>query len=163
MADCGLAVAAAIQKYQITNINKQLIVVLDDPGVLPGALWIQDHSDLKGFQTHEGLVSMAKVFGTLSFNKFRIGVGKPSAEKTLRDHVLGSFTKEDQREMDMFGYALDVTAQALQHYACLGDIQKTKKKFSNIKKLPKTLRKVDFLFKNTHSVDGRSWVSIQSS
>lgn len=146
MQDCGLAVAAVLDQYKVKDPIKQLIVVMDDTSSLPGSILIQDKNDTKNVQNHEGILSIARALGSLNFIRFRLGIGKPSSPKTpLKNYVLGSFSKEDQIEMDMFGFALDLTAQALQHYACLGDIQKTKKRFSNIKKLPKTLRKMEGL------------------
>lgn len=144
--DCGYAVASVLKKYDVQDINKQLIVVAEDPNMLPGSILIQEWNEHKGMAMHDGMAGLINVLRTVAFNKFKIGVGKPADPKMkLHEHVARAFTKEEQPEMDMFGYALDVTAQALQHYACIGDIKKTKKKFSNVKKLPRQLRRMEGL------------------
>jgi hypothetical protein len=48
----------------------------------------------------------------------------------------------ENREIELFGYALDLTGQAIQHFIAFGDFKATKKKFGATRKLPKTLRQV---------------------
>jgi hypothetical protein len=57
------------------------------------------------------------------------------------EYLLKPFSIEN-REIELFGYALDLTGQAIQHFIAFGDFKATKKKFGATRKLPKTLRQV---------------------
>ncbi|KAJ3309995.1 39kDa subunit of ndufa9, NADH:ubiquinone oxidoreductase [Boothiomyces sp. JEL0838] len=139
--ESGLVVKKAIAHYNIKDISKQLIVVFDDMNTLPGTIAIQHGSDIRGADHHHGVKSILKELGTNSFVRFRMGVGSPSAGKESPESYAIQNFPEANREIDLFGHALDVSGQALQHYAAFGDIKDTTKKFKS-KKLPKTLRKL---------------------
>jgi peptidyl-tRNA hydrolase len=98
-----------------------------------------DGSDVRGTEGNKGAQSIISEIGN-NFVRFRLGVGR--SEGIPDDsYALESFPEANQ-EMDMFGYALDITGQALQHYLAFGDVKATKKKFGTSRKLPKVLRKV---------------------
>lgn len=144
LKDIGAVVGAVLTKYNAKDVSKQLIVVVDDSSTLAGSITVQDGHDLKGTMSHGGVVSIVQALQTTGFVRLRVGIGKPSDPKTsLENYAVEVFGKDDPKETDMFGFALDQTAQALQHLAYLGDPKKTKKKFAS-KKLPKSLRKVLF-------------------
>ncbi|TPX69633.1 hypothetical protein SpCBS45565_g02289 [Spizellomyces sp. 'palustris'] len=144
MNNSGLAVSKIISTYGIKNPGKQLIVVFDDMNTLQGSIAVQNGGDLRAIQGHKGVESIAAYLKTADFIRFRIGIGRPAANIPVTSYVLSSFEKEN-KEMDYFGHALDLTAQALQFFAATGDIKETKKKFANSKKLPKNLRKMEGL------------------
>lgn len=81
-----------------------------------------------------------------------MGIGSPSAGKESPESYAIQNFPEANREIDLFGHALDVSGQALQHYAAFGDIKDTTKKFKS-KKLPKTLRKLPGLLFPVDVVD----------
>ncbi|KAJ3254512.1 hypothetical protein HK103_007148 [Boothiomyces macroporosus] len=150
--ESGLVVKKAIAHYNIKDISKQLIVVFDDMNTLPGTIAIQHGSDIRGADHHHGVKSILKELGTNSFVRFRMGVGSPSAGKESPESYAIQNFPEANREIDLFGHALDVSGQALQHYAAFGDIKDTTKKFKS-KKLPKTLRKLPGLLFPVDVVD----------
>jgi hypothetical protein len=69
-----------------------------------------------------------------------MGVGLPSDGSSEDAYLIENM--KPSKEMDLFGYCLDISGQAVQHYTAFNDIKATKKKFSNSKKLPKELRHV---------------------
>lgn len=143
ITEVGAIVQRLVATYQIKNVAQQMLVFHDDPGVVQGALSIQESIDLKTIYPHPGVDSILRHLPKTNFVRFKIGIGSPDNESVkLADYVLGKLSKDNQKEMDLFGYALDITAQALQHYAFTNDIKKTKKKFTHSKKLPSKLRTV---------------------
>ncbi|KAI9093866.1 peptidyl-tRNA hydrolase [Phlyctochytrium arcticum] len=164
MNGSGFAVAKVLAKYDIKNIPRQLIVVFDDLNTLQGSIGVQsmylltklpnlldiqkafaiDGGDLRSIQGHKGVEHIVEHLKTGDFIRFRLGIGRPPTGTSVVDFVLGGFTKE-KKEMDYFGHALDLGAQALQYLAATGDIKGTKQKFANSKKLPKKLREARYI------------------
>ena len=74
-----------------------------------------------------------------------MGIGRPISKTTqISQWVLSSFEKEN-REMDLFGYLLHLTTQALYDYSIHKDLKKVKKKFAHTKKLPNKLTEMNNL------------------
>ncbi|KAJ3377929.1 hypothetical protein HDU92_007877, partial [Lobulomyces angularis] len=139
--ESGRSVRRVLKKFNLEeNFSKKLIVVFDDFTVLPGSISIQDGPDTRSSKTHNGLDSVVQALNTTDFIRFRIGIGAPPTNQKSDDYVLENFQKEN-REMDMLGFSLDLTAQALQLFASTNDLSKAKKKFGKGKKLPSNLRK----------------------
>lgn len=93
--------------------------------------------------THLATDSISKAL-SIPFFRLNIGVGKSGSiafknEDYVKDKIV------DQKELNMFGHALDLSAQALQYYAYTKNTTKTCKKFSMLKKLPSKLRTVSLL------------------
>ncbi|KAI9203004.1 peptidyl-tRNA hydrolase [Polychytrium aggregatum] len=138
MNDSGVAVRNVLLAYNIANPSKQLIVAFDDLNTLPGSIAIHTGTDLGAIRGHKGVESIVQHLGNSAseFIRFRLGIGRPHGDTKALQFVDASFQKEN-RELDLFGYALDLTAQALQYYfASNGDSKSTKKKFGKSKKLP---------------------------
>jgi PTH1 family peptidyl-tRNA hydrolase len=80
-------------KIPLTDI----IVVHDDMDLPFGVLKIvQD----RGTGGHNGIKSIVEAFGSKNFIRVRVGVGHPDAKTRVTGHVLGSFTPEEQAELD---------------------------------------------------------------
>ncbi|RKO84339.1 peptidyl-tRNA hydrolase-domain-containing protein [Blyttiomyces helicus] len=140
----GHAVAKLLAAYPLASIQKQLILIFDDLNTLPGSIALQSGGELRSAQGHKGAESVVEAIGTSDFVRFRIGIGRPTPPLQVASYVLQPFSKE-AREMDLLGHALDLSAQALQHYAGGSDFKATKKKFASSRKIPKNLRKMEGL------------------
>ncbi|CAG8780502.1 18596_t:CDS:2, partial [Acaulospora morrowiae] len=143
MNESGLAVQKVMRHYAVTELKK-LIVVADDLNTLPGTLMIQGGGDLAAMKGHKGLESIVSIIGT-DFVRFRLGIGRPpSNSMKISQWVLSPFAKEN-REMNLFGYLLQLTTQALKDYSINRDLKRTKKKFAQPKKLPNNLTEMNSL------------------
>ncbi|CAG8580779.1 8738_t:CDS:2 [Funneliformis mosseae] len=143
MNESGLAVRKVLQHFAV-NDTKKLVVVADDLNTLPGALMIQSGGDLAAMKGHKGLENIVSTIGK-EFIRFRLGVGRPISEATqISQWVLSPFGKEN-REMDLFGYLLHLTTQALYDYSIHKDLRRVRKKFVNAKKLPNKLTEMSGL------------------
>ncbi|WP_164670624.1 aminoacyl-tRNA hydrolase [Virgibacillus doumboii] len=54
-----------------------------------------------GHGGHNGIRSIIDHLGTKEFKRLRFGVGRPSTPVPVIDYVLGSFPKEDQKDVDL--------------------------------------------------------------
>jgi PTH1 family peptidyl-tRNA hydrolase len=140
VADAGHVVKLVLDHYQIKNPSKQLIVAFNDTNTLPGTIMIQHGSDARGADQHRGTKNIFEVLGHKEFIRIRLGIGRATSMPDDQ-YVLESF-QENHNEVNIFGYTLDITGQALQHIIAFGDVKATKKKYCSSKKLPKSLRQV---------------------
>jgi PTH1 family peptidyl-tRNA hydrolase len=146
----GYPVKKIMEEYKISNPAKQLLVVREDMSNMPGSISMFDAKDSK--RAHGGTDSINSVCGITEYVRFLIGIGKPTGDLSNGQFVSNAFQPAN-KEMDMLGYSLDLTAQALQHYAAYGDFKKTKKKYASNKKLPNKLRKMEGLVFPTTILD----------
>lgn len=135
----GYPIKKIIEEYKITNPAKQLLVIREDMSNMPGSISMLESKDSK--RAHGGTDSINSVCGITDYVRFLIGIGKPTGDLSHGQFVSNAFEPAN-KEMDMLGFSLDLTAQALQYYAAYGDFKKTKKKYASNKKLPNNLRKV---------------------
>lgn len=70
----------------------EILVVLDDVALPLGKLRIRKGGSAGG---HNGLRSIFEHLGTQEVPRLRFGVGAAEGEKTLTDHVLGRFGKDE--------------------------------------------------------------------
>ncbi|CAG8831290.1 2975_t:CDS:2, partial [Racocetra persica] len=108
MNESGSSIQKVMQHYAVKD-SKRLIVVADDLNTLP------DGGKLAAMRGHKGLENIVSMIGT-DFVRFRLGIGRPAANSTpISQWVLSPFTKENS-EMDLFGYLLQLTTDALKDY-----------------------------------------------
>ncbi|RIB28753.1 peptidyl-tRNA hydrolase [Gigaspora rosea] len=125
-----------VMQYYAVNDSKRLIVVVDDLNTLP------DGGELAAMRGHKGLENIVSTIST-GFVRFRLGIGRPAASSTpISQWVLSQFTKEN-REMDLFGYLLQLTTLALKDYSIHQDLKLVKKKFARPKKIPNKLPEIN--------------------
>lgn len=96
MNNSGLAIkeCAAFYKIPVENI----IVIYDDISLEPGKLRIRRKGSAGG---HNGIKSIISHLSSENFPRIKIGVGaKPHPDYDLVDWVLGSFPKEQLKEID---------------------------------------------------------------
>lgn len=93
MNESGLSVRKCVDYYKISPDS--LIVVADDVALPFGRLRLRMQGSSGG---HNGLKSVEAHLGTQEYMRLRIGVSDRQSGD-LSDHVLGQFTKEEQKEL----------------------------------------------------------------
>jgi PTH1 family peptidyl-tRNA hydrolase len=73
---------------------EDMLVVHDDIDLAFGRLKIKEKGGDGG---HRGVRSIMDAFGGGDFTRLRIGVGRPDAEKSASDYVLGKFSLEERK------------------------------------------------------------------
>ncbi|TCT18160.1 peptidyl-tRNA hydrolase [Melghiribacillus thermohalophilus] len=91
----GEAVRPILDYYDIDLSD--LLVIYDDLDLPPGKIRLRQKG---GHGGHNGIRNMIDHLDTKSFKRIRIGVGKPAGATSVVDHVLGSFTSDEQPLID---------------------------------------------------------------
>ncbi|EGF77703.1 hypothetical protein BATDEDRAFT_91466 [Batrachochytrium dendrobatidis JAM81] len=130
-----------LDKFHVEDPSKQLIVCADDVNTNRGGISIHSGGDSRQAHDHNGIGRLATALKSHDFIQFRMGVGKPYSLKgeDIQRYMHTNFS-ELNREVDLFGYSLDILGQALQDYAAFSDIKRTKSKFAENTKPPAELR-----------------------
>ena len=107
----GEPLAGISQFYKIPAA--EILVVLDDVALPLGRLRIRQGGSAGG---HNGLRSIFEQLGTQEVPRLRFGVGAAEGEKTLTDHVLGKFGKEEavvlEESMDRAVAAIELAQES---------------------------------------------------
>lgn len=107
----GEAVRAIVSYYSELTPEQDIIIVYDDMDFLPGQLRLRVTGSAGG---HNGMKSVIQHLGTESFPRIRVGIGRPPQSKTVVDHVLSPFARDDvtlvqdavQRAVEAIEYAV---------------------------------------------------------
>ena len=91
----GAAVAGLARFYKVETGG--ILIVCDDVNLPAGRLRARATGSEGG---HNGLRSIAESLGTIDYARLRIGVGRGEVRRDLADHVLASFTPDEQSGMD---------------------------------------------------------------
>ncbi|MGL4383152.1 MAG: aminoacyl-tRNA hydrolase [Bacilli bacterium] len=108
MNNSGQAVIQAINYYKIAL--EDILVVYDDMDTKVGLFKIRQQGGSGGQNGMKNIIAHLK---TQAFPRIKVGIGKAKSSQTI-DYVLGSFSKEDQSNID------EVSNQVMQ--ACLAFI-----------------------------------------
>lgn len=109
----GAAVAALVHEYQL-NVTEDLIVLYDELAFPLGELRLRPGGSSNG---HNGVKSITGALGTETWNRIRIGVGKPALPDGRemkaggRDYLLTPMRKAELAELDV---VLDRVAKAVE-------------------------------------------------
>ncbi len=76
---------------------RDMLVIHDDIDLAFGRLKIKEKGGDGG---HKGIRSLIDAFGGGDFVRLRIGVGRPEAEISVTDHVLGRFSSDEKKDLD---------------------------------------------------------------
>lgn len=95
MNRCGPPIKKLATYHNI--FSEDLLVVLDDIDLDFGIIKIKEKGGSGG---HNGLRSLINAFGGNDFTRLRIGVGRPGAEMTVTDHVLGRFNSTEKSNLE---------------------------------------------------------------
>ena len=72
---------------------EDIVVLYDDLDLAPGKLRLRQKGSAGG---HNGMKSLIAHLGSDTFNRIRIGVGRPINGMKVSDYVLSNFTKDEQ-------------------------------------------------------------------
>jgi PTH1 family peptidyl-tRNA hydrolase len=92
----GKAVQAAMSFYQL--VPSDIVVVLDDLALPCGRLRLRGAGSSGG---HNGLKDIERVLGTNEYPRLRIGIDPAPPHVAGRDYVLGRFTAEQRKSVDV--------------------------------------------------------------
>lgn len=93
----GEAVGPLVRRHGITD-SATLVVVHDELDLEPGRVKVKQGGGLAG---HNGLRSIKSHLRTQDFVRVRVGVGKPPASHSGKDHVLRKPSRAERAELDV--------------------------------------------------------------
>jgi len=70
----------------------EIVVIYDDLDFNPGEIRLRQRGSAGG---HNGMKSLIQHLGTDTFNRIRMGIGRPIGGMKVADYVLSSFSKEE--------------------------------------------------------------------
>jgi len=76
--------------------NSHLIVIHDDVDIQMGRIKIKQKG---GHGGHNGIRSVIESLGSDDFIRIRVGIGRPSMQKTMINHVLGNFHADESQQV----------------------------------------------------------------
>jgi len=76
--------------------SSHLIVIHDDVDIQMGTIRIKQKG---GHGGHNGIRSVIQSLGKDDFIRIRVGIGRPSLQKTMTNHVLGNFHPSEREQM----------------------------------------------------------------
>ncbi|BCJ87409.1 aminoacyl-tRNA hydrolase [Effusibacillus dendaii] len=91
----GQSVRQVLDWYKPTP--SEWVVVYDDMDLPLGTVRLRVKGSSGG---HNGIKSIISTVGSQEFQRVRIGVGRPAPGKTVIDHVLSSFHKEENARLE---------------------------------------------------------------
>lgn len=91
----GVAVAALMKKHEIKA--DRILIISDDVALPLGQLRLRREGSAGG---QNGLKSVIKEIGTLSFARLRIGIAPAHPVRNLSDFVLGEFSKGERETLN---------------------------------------------------------------
>ena len=90
MNESGKAVHALLAYYGLDI--KDLLVIYDDLDIEVGKIRLRAKGSAGG---HNGIKSIIQHIGTQTFNRVKIGIGRPKNGMSVVNHVLSTFDKDD--------------------------------------------------------------------
>ncbi len=103
----GRAVRACTGFYKIEAT--QTLIVYDDLALPLGQLRLRQNGSSGG---QNGMESVIEHLGTSEVPRLRVGIGAAGRERSMVDHVLGTFTRAERDSLDG---AIDRAADAVEH------------------------------------------------
>ena len=117
MNKSGIAVAECIKYFKIPI--EDILIISDDINLPPGKARFREGG---GHGGHNGLRSIIDSLGNSKFRRMRIGVGRPSSQLDIVGHVLGPWSKSDEKSV------IDVVKLVVKEIICFLETSK----FENI-------------------------------
>eukprot|EP00842_Homolaphlyctis_polyrhiza_P004522 jgi/Hompol1/5070/HPOL_004152-RA len=136
-ADAVESIKRLLAVFKIEKPETQLIVCTEDSETARGCISIEH--DGNNTKKHVSFDRVEQALGSDNFIRIHLGIGKEEGadEAVYYNGVFG----EADREIDLFGYALDIAGQALQNYLTFTDIEKAKGEYAQ-KDIKGELRKL---------------------
>ena len=94
MNESGRAVGPLMRWYKIAE--EDVFVIYDDMDLPVGKIRLRQKGSAGG---HNGIKSIISCLGSDQFNRIKIGVGRPAPGRSVVNHVLANFEKEEQEEI----------------------------------------------------------------
>lgn len=107
----GVAVKAALQKYEVSELSR-LLIVCDDFNLPFGTLRLRPSGSHGG---QKGLQSIISVLGSQDFPRLRIGIGYDFSDAA--QYVLSPFSKNEKKELPII---LNWAADAIESFVVNG-------------------------------------------
>lgn len=117
----GDSVGRTVQYYRVPP--ERCLVIVDDADLPLGELRLRPHGGTGG---HHGLESLEQHFGSATFPRLRIGIGRQGEVREITGHVLGRFSEAERPLLDE---ALGRAVQQMKCWVAEG-IQKAMNKFN---------------------------------
>ncbi len=109
MNKSGFPIQKLISYFKINIAN--LIVVHDDIDLPFGRIRV---SKERGHGGHNGIRSIIQALGTKDFIRIRVGIANPGNQNSVTGHVLGDFSKEENRSLkNLIEKAADASISAI--------------------------------------------------
>ena len=122
MNDSGKAVHALLTYYGLDV--EDLLVVYDDLDMEVGKIRLRAKGSAGG---HNGIKSIINHIGTQTFNRIKIGIGRPKQGMSVVHHVLGKFDKDDYITILQ---TIDRVEEAINDYLVEGNFEKSMQKYN---------------------------------
>ena len=122
MNNSGLAVHALLTYFNIDIAD--FVVIYDDLDMEVGRLRLRQKGSAGG---HNGIKSIIAHTGTQTFDRIKVGIGRPKQGRTVVDHVLGTFDVDEKITVEQ---GLDKVTDAVQFYLQEADFAKTMQRFN---------------------------------
>ena len=91
MNESGRAVGPLMTYFGI--YPEELVVIYDDLDLAVGKIRLRQKGSAGG---HNGIKSIISHLNTNVFDRIKVGIGRPEGKKTVVQHVLSPFSKENQ-------------------------------------------------------------------
>ncbi|HUV11774.1 MAG TPA: aminoacyl-tRNA hydrolase, partial [Acidimicrobiia bacterium] len=112
MNDSGNSVRRLAHRHGVEP--EQIVIVHDELDLAVAELRVKSGGGLAG---HNGLRSITSHLHSDTFQRVRIGVGKPTSKEHGADHVLSKFSKRDREVVDV---TIELAADAVEMIADAG-------------------------------------------
>lgn len=122
MNESGRSIRPWMDYYDLTE--EDIVVIYDDMDLPPGKIRLRQKGGAGG---HNGMKSLIQHLGTKTFNRIKIGIGRPFADQSVISHVLNGFSKDVHEDMLS---AVKRSADAVIHWAKGNTFQDTMSKFN---------------------------------
>lgn len=90
MNESGRSVDFLLNYFQIDEC--ELLIIHDDMDLEPGVIRLRQKGSAGG---HNGLKSIISYLGNQTFQRIKIGIGRPRPSESVTTHVLGNFPKNN--------------------------------------------------------------------
>ena len=122
MNESGKAVHALLAYYGLDI--KDLLVIYDDLDMEVGKIRLRAKGSAGG---HNGIKSIIQHIGTQTFNRVKIGIGRPKNGMSVVHHVLSKFDKDDY--IDIF-QSIDKVDDSVNYYLQEKNFEKTMQRYN---------------------------------
>ena len=122
MNESGKAVHALLTYYGLEV--EDLVVIYDDLDMEVGKIRLRTKGSAG---VHNGIKSIINHIGTQTFNRIKIGIGRPKQGMSVVHHVLGKFDQDDYATILL---AIDKSEEALRFYLKDGQFEKTMQQYN---------------------------------